>query len=103
MQSVEQQLQKCGKDIDRVEAEIQAASDRLDRAETERDKERWWEKEKLLREKEKQLREKEKQLRDEKKLLLEKEASREKALGSFVYKSILRTKEATRGSWHAIL
>ena len=48
MQSVEQQLQKSEKDIETLEAEMKTASDSFYKAASEGDKDRWWEKKRLL-------------------------------------------------------
>ena len=50
MQSLEQQLQICEKSIESVEEERKTAADQFDKATSDRDKDRFWEEEKLLRE-----------------------------------------------------
>lgn len=77
---MEQQVQKAEEAITRVEVEIQIAADNITNAKSDRDKDRWWKKEELLREKEKLLREEKASLRSESALKLH----------YFVYKSSLR-------------
>lgn len=84
---MEQQVLKVEEAITRVEVEIQIAADNITNAKSDRDKDRWWGKKKLLREKEKLLREEEKLLRAEKASLRSESALK---LHYFVYKSSLR-------------